>query len=269
MIIILTILVLLAALYVLALAGRSVHTNMAELSRWSYAHRGLHGDGIPENSLAAFKLAVWKGYGSELDVHLMKDGNLAVIHDSSLKRTTGMDGHIEDLTVGELENYHLEGTFQTIPTLQDVLEVYKGKAPLIVELKTENGNHAQLCQAACQVLEGYQGAYCIESFDPRCIKWLKENKPRIVRGQLSQNFLKHNDTDLSWPVRFVLTNLMMNFMTMPDFVAYRYEDRKGLAPWLCEKVWNVQQVSWTLRKPENYETAVSEGAIPIFEGFEP
>ena len=150
-----------------------------------------------------------------------------------------------------------------------MLEVYKGKAPLIVELKSEDGNHDQLCEAACRVLEGYQGAYCIESFDPRCIKWMKENKPNIVRGQLSQNFLKHNDTNLSWPIRFVLTNLMMNFMTMPDFVAYRYEDRKGLAPWLCEKIWNVQQVSWTLRKPEDYDTAVAEGAIPIFEGFEP
>ena len=152
MLILFILLVLLVALFVLALAGRSGHKNLDELSRWSYAHRGLHSDGIPENSLAAFKLAAWKGYGSELDVHLMKDGGLAVIHDSLLKRTTGRDGRIEDLTVKALPYCHLEGTFQTIPTLQEVLEIYEGKAPLIIELKTEDGNHAELCQAACQAL---------------------------------------------------------------------------------------------------------------------
>ena len=62
---------------------------MKDLARWDYAHRGLHDKevGSPENSLAAFKEAVESGYGAELDVHLLKDGNLAVIHDSSLFRT--------------------------------------------------------------------------------------------------------------------------------------------------------------------------------------
>jgi glycerophosphoryl diester phosphodiesterase len=266
---ILIVLVLLIALFVLALAGRSGHKNMDELSRWSYAHRGLHGDGIPENSLAAFKLAAWKGYGSELDVHLMQDGGLAVIHDSLLKRTTGREGRIEDLTVKALPYCHLEGTFQTIPTLQEVLEVYNGKAPLIIELKTEDLNHAALCQAVCDALEGYEGLYCIESFDPRAIQWLKENKPHIIRGQLAANFLKDKSTNLSLPIRIVLTNLLMNFLTAPDFIAYKFEDRKSPARWLSENVWNVQQVSWTLRSPKQYNAAVQEGAIPIFEGFEP
>ena len=269
MLILFILLVLLVALFVLALAGRSGHKNLDELSRWSYAHRGLHSDGIPENSLAAFKLAAWKGYGSELDVHLMKDGGLAVIHDSLLKRTTGRDGRIEDLTVKALPYCHLEGTFQTIPTLQEVLEVYEGKAPLIIELKTEDGNHAELCQAACQALEGYQGLYCIESFDPRCIQWLKENKPHIIRGQLAANFIKDKSVKLSFPLRVVLTNLLMNFLTAPDFIAYKFEDRKSIARRVCEKVWNIQQVSWTLRNPKQYAAAVEEGAIPIFEGFEP
>lgn len=269
MIIIIVILLILAVLYILALAGRTGHKNMDELCRWCYAHRGLHGDGIPENSLAAFKLALWKGYGSELDVHLLADGGLAVIHDSALKRTTGLDGQVEDLTVKGLEYCHLEGTFQTIPTLQQVLELYDGKAPLIIELKAENGNHAQLCEAVCRALENYPGLYCIESFDPRCIKWLKENKPHIIRGQLSENFVKDKGTKLSFPLRLALTNLLANFMTLPDFVAYKFEDRQGLAPTLCRKIWNLQPVSWTLRSQKDFDTAVNEGAIPIFEGFEP
>ena len=269
MIVIIVIIAILAAVYLLALMGRTGHQDLPALRNFRYAHRGLHGDGIPENSMAAFRLALWKGYGSELDIHLLKDGGLAVIHDSRLQRTTGADGIVEDLSTEQLAEYHLEGSLQTIPTLQEVLELYNGQAPLIVELKAEGGNHAQLCQAACEALAEYPGLYCIESFDPRCIKWLKENRPDIIRGQLSENFLKAKDTGLSWPIRLALTNLWMNFMTRPDFIAYKYEDRKGLAPTLCSKVWKLQSVSWTLRRPEDLDTALSENAIPIFENFVP
>ena len=65
----------------------------------------------------------------------MKDGNLAVIHDSSLVRTTGAEGRIEDLSTEDLKNYKLEGSEEIIPLFQDVLDLYAGEAPLIVELK--------------------------------------------------------------------------------------------------------------------------------------
>ena len=98
--IILTVLIL---LILFLLAGRRNHPDLEKLRGWSYAHRGLHGSGIPENSMAAFRAALEKGYGIEFDVHLMKDGELAVIHDSSLKRTAGVDIRIEDLTKEDLE----------------------------------------------------------------------------------------------------------------------------------------------------------------------
>ena len=85
-----------------------------------YAHRGLHHQpDAPENSLAAFRAAVEHGFGAELDVHLMKDGGLAVIHDSSLARTAGADVNIEDLSTEDLENYRLEGTEEKIPLLEE------------------------------------------------------------------------------------------------------------------------------------------------------
>ena len=93
-----------------ALKGRTGHPGMEALKGWGYAHRGLHKEGIPENSVAAFRAALDKGYGIELDIHLMKDGNLAVIHDASLLRTAGVDVQIEDLTAEDLEDYRLEGT---------------------------------------------------------------------------------------------------------------------------------------------------------------
>ncbi len=261
-------LLIVVALYLLALRGRRNHPDWKKLQGWAYAHRGLHGNGVPENSMRAFRLALEKGYGIELDLHLLKDGHLAVLHDTSLKRTTGVDGFIEDLTAAELGNYRLEGTEEVIPEFSQVLALFAGKAPMIVELKAERGNAAQLCQAACDVLETYPGAYCIESFDPRCIRWLRKHRPQILRGQLSYNFMRGGHT-MPWITRFILTNLLTGWLTEPDFIAYSFADRKGLSPMLSQKLWGVRSVSWTLRTQEAYDVAVREGAIPIFESFEP
>ena len=117
----------LAELYALALQCRNGHTGWKELSLFRYAHRGYHEKPhIPENSMAAFRRALQNYYGVELDVHLMADGNLAVIHDSSLKRTAGADVEIEDLTLADLENYRLEGTDERIPLLRQVLAATGG-----------------------------------------------------------------------------------------------------------------------------------------------
>lgn len=255
-------------LYLFLIKGRIGHRGLPALRRWYYAHRGLHGEGVPENSMAAFRAAKEYGYGIELDIHLMKDGNLAVIHDSSLKRTAGASVRIEELTTEDLENYRLEGTNERIPLFSDVLALFNGEAPLIVELKTFKGNYAQLCEAACKLLDGYKGRYCIESFDPRCCKWLRRNRKNVIRGQLTMNYLRTR-SKLPWPAKFTLTNLLVNVFTRPDFIACRFEDRKTLSNILCEKFWGVQSVSWTLQTKENFETAVREDRIPIFENFEP
>ena len=265
----LELIVWLAAIVLFCTYCRKGQPGLEALRGWAYAHRGLHGNGVPENSMAAFRAALEHGYGIELDVHLLKDGNLAVIHDSLLNRTTGESGHVEDLTTEELQNYRLEGTEETIPELMDVLTLYNGKAPLIVELKSENGNHAALTEAACKMLEGYKGVYCLESFDPRCVQWLKKNRPELIRGQLTENFTKSRN-DLPDYLRFGLTHNLLHFMGRPDFVAWKFEDRKDSpTTWLCRRLWNAQGVTWTVRSRADYDIALAEGWIPIFEGFEP
>ena len=130
-----TILTILLVLYLFTIRGRRGNPAMAELRKWKFAHRGLHDEKLPENSMGAFRAALENGYGIELDVHLLADGNLAVIHDSTLKRVTGAEGIVEDLVTEDLKNYHLGGTEETIPTFRELLDLYEGKAPLIVELK--------------------------------------------------------------------------------------------------------------------------------------
>ena len=259
----------LVLLWILALRCRRNRPGLADLRNWSYAHRGLHGPGAPENSMAAFRAALDGGFGVELDVHLLKDGNLAVMHDSLLNRTTGQAGRMEDLTTEDLKHYFLEGTAETIPEFGEVLDLFGGKAPLIIELKSADGNHAALTEAACKLLEGYPGPFCMESFDPKCVAWLRKNRPDIIRGQLAENFFRSRN-DLPDHLKFLATNLLFNFLTVPDFIAYKFADRNTTpSTVLCRKLWGAQGVSWTLRTREEYDTAVSEGWLPIFEGFLP
>lgn len=259
---------LLAALLILAVRGRRNHPGLTKLRGWKYAHRGLHGDGRPENSMAAFRAALEAGYGVELDVHLMKDGNLAVIHDASLRRTAGKDVKIEELTAEDLKTCFLEGTQETIPLFSQVLELFAGKAPLIIELKAENNNYAALTEKACAMLEGYEGPWCMESFDPRCVRWLRIHRPAVIRGQLADNFVKRT-VKVPFVLRFAVTHQLLNFLLLPDFVAYRFEDRKTVSNILVRSIWGVQGVTWTLRSQQDLDTAAAEGWLPIFEGFRP
>ena len=270
-IIILIILVILFLLWILALRCRKNHPAWDTLRKFRYAHRGLHNnaEGIPENSMAAFRLAAEHGYGIELDIHLTRDGRLAVIHDNSLLRTAGVDVKAKDLTAEELSQYRLEGTEEKIPFLEDVIPLFEGKAPMIVELKVE-GNSATLAEAACKVLDSFKVDYCIESFHPQPIMWLKKHRPEICRGQLSQNFFRSNEgTGLGKAADFAMTNLLTSFLTVPDFIAYRHEHRDIISLSLAKFFWRAQEVSWTIRTPEDMARCESKGSLSIFESFTP
>ncbi|MBE6970678.1 MAG: glycerophosphodiester phosphodiesterase [Ruminococcaceae bacterium] len=263
--------IVLLELFLLALQCRRGHPQWKTLRAFRYAHRGYHDKPqTPENSMAAFRRAIANFYGVELDVHLMRDGNLAVIHDASLLRTAGVDVLVEDLTAEELKQYRLEGTQEQIPLFSEVLELFEGKMPLIVELKAERGNYNELAEAACKMLDQYRVSYCIESFDPRCLMWLKKNRPEICRGQLSQAFLRHGDGGgQSKLTLFVLQHLLTNFLTKPDFIAYRFEDRNNLCLQWCRKVFKVQEINWTITTKEEMEASEQAGNLVIFERFDP
>ncbi len=257
-------------LYVFFINGRSGHKGLAALRGKVFAHRGLHNADRPENSLSAFAAAKERGYGVELDLHLLRDGTLAVFHDHTLSRMTGADGKIEELTAEQLHDYHLNGTDQTIPTFDEVLAVFDDRVPLVVELKAA-GNHRALVDAACKQLEQYGAPYCMESFDPRCLWFLRRRHPQIIRGQLSQDFMHAEEAEvkLSGPIKFILTHLLTNFLTRPDFVAYKFDDRRRLSVRLTRGLWRVQGAVWTLTDPAQHAAAVEEGLLPIFEQYEP
>ncbi len=226
-----------------------------------YAHRGLYGGGIPENSLQAFELAMQNGYGIELDVQLSSDGVVMVFHDYSLVRMTGKDAKLCDLTAEELGSLSLAGTKQTIPTFCQVLDLVDGRVPLLVELKGENLN-VDLCLKTASLLREYKGPYCVESFNPLLIKNIKKHLPGVYCGQLYTNICR--DRKYS-PKNMVLSSMASNFLARPHFVAYNEKDRKSLPVFLACGLYKAPRFVWTAKTEESVETAHRLGEYPIFE----
>lgn len=264
--------ILLAGLYILGMMckRRPKGGFHAKLSERHYAHRGLHAiaSGIPENSTRAFRLAANNHYGAELDVRLSHDGRLVVMHDESLKRTTGANAGVSAVTGQVINQLTLEGTREKVPFLEEVLPIFSGKAPLLIELKTENGNYEDLTRRVTNLLKQYPELdVMIESFDPRVLRWLRKHRPDVIRGQLACNFFREEDCALNPFLRFLLSNMLVNFLTRPDFVAYKYEDREDLAPTLCRRIWGPQFFWWVVKSQPEVNSLVEQGDVVIFEGF--
>ena len=120
------------------------------------------------------------------------------------------------------------------------------------------------------MLDRYRVHYCIESFDPRCLIWLKKNRPEIVRGRLSEQFLRHGETaGHGKATMWLLGNLFSNIAAKPDFIAYRFSDRDNLCLRWCRKFYHVQEINWTIRTKEEMEAAEAQGNLVIFECFDP
>lgn len=227
-----------------------------------YAHRGLHSESIPENSLAAFEAACRKGFGIELDIQLSGDGEVMVFHDYTLIRMTGKEGKVSDFTVAELKTFSLNGTDQTIPTFAEVLALVNGRVPLLVELKGEDLN-ASLCPKAAALLRDYAGPYCIESFNPLLIRAMRKELPEAWYGQLYTNVCKEKKKVTV--LNLLLTAMAFNFLARPDFIAYNYVYRSALAVRLATKLHSAPKFVWTVRDKTELGRAHDLGEYPIFE----
>lgn len=231
-----------------------------------YAHRGLHSEDTPENSLDAFAKACEAGFGIELDVQLSRDGEVMVFHDYTLIRMTGREGKLSDLSCAELRALPLKGSDQTVPTFREVLELVDGRVPLLVELKGEDLN-AALCPKVAELLRSYKGAYCIESFNPLLIRAMRRELPRAYYGQLYTNVCR--DKKKYSPLNLLLTAMAFNFLAKPDFIAYNYKDRKSLPVKLTTRMYKAAPFIWTARDGEVLREAAQYGEYPIFEHATP
>jgi glycerophosphoryl diester phosphodiesterase len=186
------------------------------------AHRGLYqkDQSIPENSIAAFKSAISKGYSIEFDVNVLKDGTVLSFHDSDLKRICGIDQKLSDLVYDDVKELKLFQTEEKIPRLKDVLEFVRGRVPLLIELKPK-GDITLLCERVMKDLADYPGVYAIFSFHPKVQYWFKKNHPNVIRGQIAEFFSKEK---LNPIMKYLLKTMFFNRFTKPDFISYGIHD---------------------------------------------
>lgn len=248
-------------LFILA-PGRAGKRQKAPFTGVNYAHRGLHSrdKSVPENSIAAFRLAARAGYGVELDVHLSRDGQVVVFHDDTLDRVCGVSGRVEDYSYQQLREFSLCGTDQRIPLLADVLSVIRGRGPIILEIKS-GGRNRELCRKTLALLNGYRGSVCVESFNPLIVAWFRFHAGDLLRGQLAMPAKYYGG--MKKPMPFILSRCMLNFVARPQFIAYRIGRQPlsvRLAQWL-----GAMKIGWTSHEPRNEKGHDSL----IFEFYKP
>lgn len=265
--IIMLLIIIVAVIYVSLIMPRSIDGADMELLCCDYAHRGLWNEKVPENSLAAFELALRAGYGIELDIQLSRDGRIVVFHDVSLKRMCGVERRLCDLTFAEIRNLRLLGTNQHIPTLVEVLQLVDGKVPLLIELKGDDID-TTLCSRVAKILDNYGGAFCVESFNPMMLSWFKNYRPRYARGQLVTDFIKEKRRGNKF-LSFLLSHMLLNFLSRPDFIAVHKKYQSKISFKMCTGLFRAKAFVWTVRHPKEYIDAHRSGKYTIFERINP
>lgn len=253
-------------LYLFAILPRfSRRKDMLLYRHTMFAHRGYHciEQGVPENSMPAFRAAIKRGYGIEIDLHLTRDGQLVVFHDDTLKRICGRPDVIEDMTCAELKSCRLCGTSETIPTFAEVLALVNGQVPLLIELKIPDSS-VYICQETLRQLGHYKGACLIQSFNTMGIRWFRLHAPHILRGQLSSN-LTRDPLKEAWFYRFMVKHLFTNFLGRPDFISYNINDLPLANVWILKHILQVPVAVWTLNTPDMLKRGKQQFDMQIFE----
>ena len=181
-----------------------------------FAHRGLHGPGRPENSLAAFRAAIDAGHGIELDVRASRDGQAIVFHDADLDRLTGEHGPVTLRTAAELTTIPLRDGGETVPDLPTALTMIRGRVPLLIEVKAPEATVGPLCLSVFRALDGYPGPVGVMSFNPEVGRWFARHAPRVTRGLVVTEAGKRR--------RGRLRRRLALWRATPDFLAYDIRD---------------------------------------------
>jgi glycerophosphoryl diester phosphodiesterase len=187
------------------------------------AHRGFSGQ-APENTLASFKKAIESGSDMiELDVRLSKDGQVVVVHDNTIDKTTNGRGKVADYTLKELKQFDAGSWFapqfsgEQIPTLKEVLESAKGRILVNIEIKNESLGQYAVTDLADRALREVKKAEMADrvifsSFYPSALARIKERDPRIWVALLynrSWNYLP----EITRGNPFSILNLRNSYLT--------------------------------------------------------
>ncbi|MCD2137518.1 glycerophosphodiester phosphodiesterase [Salinicoccus halitifaciens] len=193
--------VLIAALLLISAAGlmdgKKASANAADHTL-NVAHRGASGY-APENTMAAFDRAFeMKADFIEIDVHMSADGEVVAIHDLMVDRTTNGSGRVSDFTLEELKQLDAGSWFgpefagEQIPTLEEILDAYRGKIGILIEIKDPSA-HPGIEDAVAAALaernmdKPNNGKIIVQSFDHGSVAYFNSLLPNIPTGVLVGN----------------------------------------------------------------------------------
>lgn len=232
---------------------------VAWLGQHDYAHRGLHGQGVPENSLRACADAIARGFGIECDVQRSADGQPVVFHDWDLDRLTSATGPMQALRMAELATLDLMDSGERIPGLRDFLGLVRDRVPVLIEIKSRRERRVgALCLAVRRVLEGYRGLHAVMSFDPRVSRWFATHSPQTLRG-----LVMTEENGRSFPGR--LRRHLALWHARPDFLAYDVRDLPSRFA-ASQRARGIPVLTWTVRSAELRAIAADHADAPIAEG---
>jgi glycerophosphoryl diester phosphodiesterase len=236
------------------------------------AHRGLHdrARGIIENMPGAAQAAIEGNFGIELDVQLTRDGEAMVHHDDALGRLTEGSGALLELTSAQLRAIKFKDTPERMMSLGDLCALVNGRVPLVIEVKSHFDGDRKLVARVAEVLAAYQGPAVAMSFDPDQVLALRELLPERPRGIIAQRTYDAADWPEATPAqRDGMLHLRHAFRTRPDFVAFWVQQLPAPAPWIARNIFGLPLLTWTVRTPEQRQTAARYADQMIFEGFKP
>ena len=224
------------------------------------AHRGLHKSRIiPENSILAFKSAIEKNYAIEFDINITKDNQIVVFHDDDLNRLCNKKEKIKDVTYAFFKDLKLYESDEKIPLLKELLDEVNGKIPLVIEIK-KHENIGVLEDILFEMLKEYKGEYFICSFEKDILFWLRNNKPKQIRGLIFESF----------PEKFKkyekVVFLYKFFKSKADFISLENKLIDSSIYDFCKKK-DLDIVVWTIKDKKSFQNIDKKVSAVIFENF--
>ncbi len=234
------------------------------LKNSTIAHRGLHDDIHPENSMSAFIAGMEKGLPIEIDVHLTLDGEVVIFHDHNTLRVCGVDAEIEKMTYEEIKKLRLSGSDEQIPLLKELAKITT--TPILCELKNLTKKVGPLESATLEILKESGCEFAIQSFNPFSLIWFATNAPEILRGQLS-TFYEEAKRSVR---RYMLKSMWYNKKAKPDFISYDEVNMPNkYVTKYCRKHPETAKLVWTVRSQQRQEELKALVDSFIFEDYMP
>jgi glycerophosphoryl diester phosphodiesterase len=229
------------------------------LTKWTYAHRGLHSDAVPENSLLGARLAIEAGFGIECDIQRSADDHPMVFHDWEFGRLTDGEGGPATSSADEMQKLHYVGSEEHPATLAQLLDLISGKVPLLVEIKSKAGyDIGRSCKIVADALHEYSGEHAVMSFDPRVARWFHRHSRGTLAGLVMRED-KQGHTQQAWQRYIAL------WIAQPDFLAYHIHALPSpMVAALREKGFPI--LTWTVNSPDLRERASAYADVAIAEG---